>query len=227
MKFRTGFVTNSSSSSFIIQKRGNETSIEEIFMMMKELYADYRQTVKDLIAYCSQHPKYEIVKDAQTQKPLYVKLADTIGCDYLEECDALEDKFGIGFHHYFENADWIDTCNTYEEYIKFFNGNPPFEIVNLANEKSLDGIIGWYMPCYCEEDMSDFVDCNKCHCADFCEVKENCPSLAETIKSAKKTTEIIFKVFGQYCITSECGLMPPTVVDKLYKMCMFACNHMG
>ena len=227
MKFRTSFVTNSSSSSFIIQKRGDETSVEEIFMMMKELYSEYRQTVNDLIVYCSQHPKYEIVKDAQTQKPLYVQLADTNAWDYLEECDALEDKFGIPFYHHFCNVDWVDTCKTYEEYIEFFNGKQPFEIIDLSKKENICDIIGWYMPCYYEDDMSEFSDCSNCRFADFCDLKEHRPNLANIVKDSNKSSEIIFQVFGQYCITSECGFIPEPVVDKLYKICIFACNHMG
>ena len=72
MKIRRDFVTNSSSSSFIIGKDGDNTNIDIIFNIIKEFYIEYLMKVQTL-------------KDCASKYHLYWN-DDTKNFEFSENC---------------------------------------------------------------------------------------------------------------------------------------------
>ena len=56
MKIRMDFVTNSSSSSFIIGKaKQNNYTVEDVYTILKKLYLKYEEKKQELIPYIDKH----------------------------------------------------------------------------------------------------------------------------------------------------------------------------
>lgn len=218
MKIRNGFVTNSSSSSFILSKDScpiENLDTESIFKLIKEMYTEYETKFKDIYA--------EVVKETQGEdiytyfnklwtKETNKKFRGKYGVDLLDiyDYDRAMSSFKI----------WKD-CETYEDFVKLFESNKklhyghlPFEIINyhevegIKDNYTLRETIGWY-----SYEMQDEPDMD--------EYDEIMP---EDTEDAHK--EALLKL-GDAGIHSECGWIADYVVEKLRELSVHSCNHMG
>ena len=84
-------------------------------------------------------------------------------------------------------------------------------------------ILCWYMPCYDDNSRN----CSTCRYTKYCDFHKKCPDLIDKVKDANGDIDVVFEVFGQFCVASECGYIPDYVVQRLSGLSTFACNHMG
>jgi hypothetical protein len=231
MKTRLDFVTNSSSSSFIICKEKNYSSIEEVFLLLKSFYNEYLKKRTELIEYCKHNEKFEV---SEKDDKINIRFIDEGNKEKrIEERDFTREQFGMTWSDYFNfDLDWLK-CETYEDFVEYTKiNNVNIYIVDFLNPKFeqgedidlLDSVIEWYMPCFKGEYSTD---CEKCGYKKYCDIQTFGKETVSNINKAKNTNEIFASSFGRFCVCSECGYMPNYVVEKLGKASSLYCNHMG
>ena len=230
MKIRSDFVTNSSSSSFIIGRHDDDITVDAVFNIMKGLYQDYldkRDALKADWLSCKNYKEYE-------------------ECWLNKFNEAIESNDKTN-HPYapFSIADF-SKC---EDFYALEDGTYCLEQKKSVKASESD-IFGWYIGCsdalfgepyykkidgqFYDEDGNIVVAKSKEHC-DWCyytrrnKVKDfTCNQIIQSVKDGKITDEnAIAMVLGKICIMSECGWIPDRIVDKLGEMSRFYCNHMG
>ncbi len=183
MKVRHGFVTNSSSSSFIIS-RSTEETVEDVYQMIRELYLEYAEKCSKAIEYVKTHRNKGMAYSKE--KGIYIpneyniefKRRQTIesnfklctGLEYWECCH--NKKLG-------EIPEWVISCNTYKKYQKYWEKETkgtykeaPFTIGDFLNpeitwlrnggetdviDTSYDNdVLNWYFEC-----AEDFPGCTE------------------------------------------------------------------
>lgn len=220
MKIRNDFVTNSSSSSFIISKKISSENLKEyVFQYIKKLFIEWRDK--------------------------FQKVSDDYGFDIIQAtwekitpiADEVEEKYGVDIYDSYcfqQNIDWLK-CKTYDDFEKYWWEKTKgeeypdwiFKIVNISDfdEEKRQHIIGWYFPC------SYGGHCNKEWC---CNVEEENgetiidKNVCQLINKEKIEQKDVMNLYGNgVCVCSESGYMPYYVVEKLSKLSDYCCNHMG
>ena len=215
MKYRCGFVTNSSSSSFIIKKEKSLNSVEEVFSYMKDLYIDWGKRRDEFIKYCKENEQFIVDEENYS-----VKLKDTkcFSDKWKQINNLLEKMFGFGLWsslHY--DINWTIECKTYKEFLTYQKKHNkyegfPFIILDFSNNENdyeKREIFGWYFSCFDYD--NDDISCDNCNQKEKCEHE----------------TKIIDVLNHKFAISSECGYIPESIVEILTEESILSCNHMG
>ena len=219
MKIRNGFVTNSSSSSFILTRDSSKLEkmdVESVFGLVQKLYGQYQKKYKDVLARAikdaGQADFYEVFKERYGWEAMYKSdgwFTRTYGVDAIDLST---------YQRAMENFKKWKSCKNYAEYVQRctivsgeYSHVYPFEIFDYHEETNISGnytlceTVGWY-------DWESHRDD---------EEYEDIPS-----DNNAQLKEALIKL-GDVGIHSECGYIPDEIVDKLSELSVHFCNHMG
>ena len=253
MKIRRGFVTNSSSSSFIISEK-TEGSVEDVYQLIRGLYLEFEEKFQLAIEYA----KHSINVAYSEDKGLYIPGESKYTYEYRRTIRAAFEQAvhvdPLDFYGYKGLPEWVNLCNTYDEYEAYWKEKAkdsyrgaPFTIGDFLNPaitwlwgecdaEDIDtgygnDILNWFFDC-----ADEFPGCTK----DFSE----CPmreyykrngwsgfdmdeNMCKKIQSAYGKKNVCYEILGRFCIYSECGYIPQWIVDQLSDISEYSCNHMG
>ncbi|MBQ6949793.1 MAG: hypothetical protein IJN41_08905 [Firmicutes bacterium] len=232
MKIRRSFVTNSSSSSFLIGKAEESLTKDMIFRMICGFYQEYFKIKDQIKARMDEFPG--LYWDPEYEGFTFPDDEVSWG-DYFEAERRLEETFGIhSWSHFSYDVGWWD-LNTYQEYLDYWKPKakdmafPPFEIVDYQKDEEDDCLCGedifdWYVKCDGTTDAQT-EDCEACE-MEFDD--ERCREYRQGVKEGRITKKNRREQFlGRFCIDSWEGDIPYWVAEKLAEISRFACIHMG
>ena len=132
MKIRLDFVTNSSSSSFIIGKRGDKNTKNTVFLKIVSFYNEMFEKIELLK---KDMEKWYLEWDEKNRTFRFNKDKESEWYDNEFELNkALEKEYGISTYDYFpEKEKWLE-CKTYDEYIAYWTKKRQEEKNNSLKE---------------------------------------------------------------------------------------------
>ena len=256
MKIRSDFVTNSSSSSFIIGKSDEDISKDIVYGIVREYYKKWLVAIEKLKRNAK---KYRVKWDDQEGEFHYAR--SNYSWNTEREIDAkIKKNFGISvWDSFYYDTSWLD-CETYSEYEAYWKNkcatfvsqytvHAPFYIVDYVkdetyatlNDNNVELPIGdvgevCSLVCWHKDVPSALVYGNSCDDFDckYCKLynkrtkEKNCSELKEKFASGELNLDNAVRVLlGRICIHSYDGWMPPFVTRRLSRISEYSCVHMG
>lgn len=126
-KIRTDFVTNSSSSSFVIGLKDSDYTVESVYKIIRNLYLEMYKKIKEAVDWINMNPnggvKYTL--EDYGRDVVYIEFACTRG-DFWNRRGAevaadFEKRFGITIFTcaQYVKPEWLN-CKTYKEYVEYW-----------------------------------------------------------------------------------------------------------
>lgn len=256
MKIRSDFVTNSSSSSFVIGKKDDTSAtIESVYQTIKRFYKERLELRNKAIVYVAEHPE---LKMTYVQKDNYAKFecSEKDSKRRWQLQDDFEEACSISVWDYFDHDDWLD-CITYEDYEQYWmykkacsddpHVHAPFTITDFLEERTIEWlhfnskseydttthrvnskseVLNWYFP-YIDEAFNYANNCEACGQSEWCDKEKCMRERKDILINNIPEDKACLYMMGRVCIHSESGYIPDYVVEKLCGVSEYSCNHMG